>query len=52
MSKVFSNLKIIEIRENESILLDLVRLISAQLVFWGHLFSFLFGPKVVNDQVK
>lgn len=40
-------LKISPIGENESIFLDIVRFISAQLVFFGHLLSFLHGNEVM-----
>lgn len=39
--------KIARIEENESIFLDVVRFITAQMVFFGHLFSFLHGDDVL-----
>ena len=40
-------LSVSPIGENESIFLDIVRFVSAQLVFFGHLLSFLHGNEVL-----
>jgi hypothetical protein len=40
-------LKVCAIDENESIFLDIVRLLSAQFVFFGHLLSFSYGSEAL-----